>query len=154
MIRSHHVAFSMPDLERGITFWERAFNATVLRRFAIPALNANAAFLDLGGLKLELWQVQGAAPQPPERSLPNSDLQFCGMKHLALLVPDIVGKLASLAAMQVPIVATQRSPAEPMHTGWDDRSEPVFAAFITDPFGHLIELVSPDADAASGGAAA
>ena len=151
--RPHHVSLSVPDLDRATRFWSDVFGARLLHRFGIAPLAARGAFLDLPGLMLELWELPDAVPQPASRSVPNKDLRLHGIKHLAFLVDDVASALRLAASHGVTIAASQSEAAAPMVDGPPASDPAVFAAFILDPFGHLIELLGPAADAASRGGA-
>ena len=64
---------------------------------------------------------------------------------------DVQAAIDALMDRGVSIAAVQRRRTEPMHeeanprVGPSGRREPAFAAFIRDPAGTLIELVSSDA---------
>jgi len=140
----HHFSVSVPDLEAAIGWYGDIFGFAIESRFEIASLKAKAAFLKLGDLRVELWQVNGAEPVPQSRREPNSDLRTAGTKHVAFVVTDLQGHLVELVKRGVDIAAVQRHPAEPMLPDPDPAApgkQPAFAAFIRDPAGTLIELI-------------
>jgi len=147
-LRPHHFSISVPNIEDGIHFWTEIFGATVDHRFRVDAIGGDGAFLSIGTLKLELWELAGANPVPPERKTPNSDLLTNGTKHIAFSVPDLQSSLEALHHAGVKIVAVQRERGLPMQAeedpslASDPARKPAFAAFIHDPSGTLIELLN------------
>lgn len=142
--KPHHVSYSVPDIEGAIGFWRDIFGFELTSRFDVAAIGGKGAFLASPALRIELWEVTGAAPVPEGRKTPNSDLKTAGTKHLAFQVPDLPAALKDLAEAGVGIVAVQAAPTEPMRP-YDGPPETAFSAFIRDPFGSLIEILGPDA---------
>ena len=143
-LKVHHVSVSVPDLEAALAWYERVLGFRVEHRFAIDAIPARAAFMERGGLRLEVWEAAGGARVPDIRREPNTDLREGGTKHVAFAVADLQACLERLLAMGVDIAAVQREPTLPMAAEANpaDRSRgPAFAAFIRDPGGTLIELL-------------
>lgn len=143
-MRPHHVSFSVPDIDRAITFWQDVFGFELTKRFDVSAIRGKGAFLASSAIQIELWELAGAAPVPEDRKQPNSDLLTAGTKHLAFQVDDLPETLDKMARAGVAIVAVQASPAEPMQP-FTGPVEKAFSAFIQDPFGSLIELLGPEA---------
>ena len=140
----HHVAVSVPDLERAIEWYHAILSFEVEHRFEVSAIPARAAFVRRGTLRIELWEAGGGATVPPQRREPNSDLLTGGTKHVAFRVTDLQGCLVRLRAQGVDIAAVQRHPTEPMQVEEDPADAtrgPAFAAFIRDPGGTLVELL-------------
>jgi methylmalonyl-CoA/ethylmalonyl-CoA epimerase len=143
-IAVHHFSVSVPDLDEAIAWYSKVFGFELKKRFEIDAIPAMGAFLRSPDIWLELWQAAGSAPVPEARKSPNSDLQTCGTKHIAFTVPDLQGCLLKLAGLGIDIAAVQRTPEEPMQSDTDlllTGKAPIFAAFIRDPAGTLIELL-------------
>jgi len=143
-VTPHHVSYSVPDIEAAIRFWRDVFGFELTARFDVAAIGGKGAFLASPALRIELWEVDGAAPVPEERKAPNSDLKTAGTKHLAFQVTDLPAALNRLAEAGIGVVAVQAAPTEPMrpYAGPVDKA---FSAFIRDPFGSLIELLGPEA---------
>jgi methylmalonyl-CoA/ethylmalonyl-CoA epimerase len=144
----HHVSVAVPNLDAAIGWYGRILGFADPQRFQIGELGARGAFLRRGTLRLELWQLDGAAPVPAQRREPNTDLLTCGTKHMALTVQDLGAVLARFVREGVDIAAIQRAPtlpmrqeAEPLRAG----ATPPFAMFIRDPGGTLIEILDADA---------
>jgi len=142
--KPHHVSYSVPDIERAITFWQEVFGFELKFRFDVAAIGGKGAFLATPALRIELWEVAGSVPVPEERKQPNSDLKTAGTKHLAFQLDDLPGALRRLDEAGVSIAAVQASPDQPMRP-YAGPVEKAFSAFVRDPFGSLIELLGPEA---------
>ncbi len=131
-LKHHHGAFSVPDIEESIAWWSRMFGFELERRFPIPQIPAEAALLQRGEMRIELFQVEGAAPLPEPRRWPNQDVFTHGAKHVAFAVPDVKAAEAHLRGLGADIVFVL---------------EADFGVnlFMRDNAGNLIELVQqPD----------
>jgi methylmalonyl-CoA/ethylmalonyl-CoA epimerase len=148
-IKPHHLSISVPDMEQAIAFWSNIFGFRVERRAAIDAIPGKVAFLERDEFRIELWEVMGANPVPESRKEPNSDLRTNGTKHIAFEVPDVQTVLDELVKAGVDIAAVQRDFTQPMayeedsSTAANPSRKPAVAAFIRDPAGTLIELITP-----------
>jgi methylmalonyl-CoA/ethylmalonyl-CoA epimerase len=147
-IKPHHMSISVPDMEVAIAFWTDIFGFRVEHRASIDAIPGKVAFLEHEGFRIELWEVAGANPVPESRKEPNSDLHTNGTKHIAFQVPDVQTALDELVKKGVDIAAVQRDFTEPMIYEDDPTMDanrtkrPAVAAFIRDPAGTLIELIT------------
>jgi catechol 2,3-dioxygenase-like lactoylglutathione lyase family enzyme len=125
-LRFHHGGVSVPDIEAAIRWYGDILGFTVDRRFAIPG--AKAAYIERDGLRIELFEPEGAAPLPEARRHPRSDLMTHGNKHVAFAIGDYDAFRAALMAKQVEIVL--------------DVGESFGRAFfIRDNSGNVIEFV-------------
>jgi methylmalonyl-CoA/ethylmalonyl-CoA epimerase len=147
-IKPHHMSISVPDLDESIAFWTDIFGFTLEHRAAIDAIPGKLAFLENNGFRIELWEVEGANPVPESRKEPNSDLHTNGTKHIAFQVPDVQAALDELVKKGADVAAVQRNFSEPMMHEDDPTmdanrtKQPAVAAFIRDPAGTLIELIT------------
>ena len=120
----HHVAIIASDYARSRHFYTQVLCLPVAHELFRAERGSYKLDLQLpDGTQLELFSF----PLPPPRP---SYPEACGLRHLALSVPDIEASLRWLAAHDVP--------AEPL------RVDPVTGArftFIADPDGLPIELV-------------
>lgn len=82
----HHGGVSVPDLDEAISWYDEILGFALERRFEVPG--AKAAYLLRDGLRIELFQAEGAAPLPEARRHPRSDLLTHGNKHVAFSVGD------------------------------------------------------------------
>jgi len=123
----HHWGVSVPDLEASIAWYRDMLGFHEERRFDIPSANARAAIIRHGELAIELFEVKGASPLPPERRIPNQDLKFQGIKHVALAVENRDQVLDLLGARGVDVIFRG-----------------IQGAFILDNAGNIIELMERD----------
>jgi methylmalonyl-CoA/ethylmalonyl-CoA epimerase len=123
----HHWGISVPDLEESIAWYSNMLGFHEERRFDIPQAKARAAIIRHGKLDLELFEVEGATPLPPDRSVPNLDIKTHGIKHVALAVEHRELLLAFLSARGVNVI----------YGG-------IKGAFILDNTGNIIELMERD----------
>ncbi|WP_295563000.1 VOC family protein [uncultured Sphingomonas sp.] len=125
----HHIGVIVQDLDATIAWYERHLGFAVLSTFGLPG--AQVAFIGRGAVKLELFQIDGAAPMAPERKEVLSNLRIGGINHFAISVDDIDATLAELLANGV----EQAYPVSDVPDGSGDRW-----VFIRDNEGMLIEL--------------
>ena len=126
-IRFHHEGISVPDLEASIAWYKTMLGFELEKRDMLPPLKANVAFLKRGDLRLELFEVPGAAALPEERRFPNKDLLTHGNKHVSWAVKDVRGTVEYLKERGADIVFV-------LDIGGGTVS------FIRDNSGNLIEL--------------
>jgi len=79
----------VPDLEASIEWFARVLDFEVESRLDIAAIPARVAMLRRDDLRIELFEVPGAAPLPPGRRQPNTDPHTHGNKHVAFAVPNV-----------------------------------------------------------------
>lgn len=133
-LKFHHGGLSVPDLEASIEWYAAALGFELESRIEIPQIPANVAMLKRGELRMELFQVPGAADLPAERRHPNRDVHTHGNKHVAFAVQSIDALVDELRARNVDIVFVGR-----FEFGTN--------AFVRDNAGNLIEFVQqPDMD--------
>jgi methylmalonyl-CoA/ethylmalonyl-CoA epimerase len=124
----HHGGVSVPDLEASIRWYAAVLDFAVERRFEIPAIPAKVAMICRGPLRMELFEVPGAAPLPPDRRQPNLDVRTHGNKHVAFAVANVDTFAEELKRRGADIVFVAHHP---------------FGSniFIRDNAGNLIEFV-------------
>jgi methylmalonyl-CoA/ethylmalonyl-CoA epimerase len=140
----HHVSIAVLDMDQAIDWYRSILGFEVERRFHVPGIPADGAFVRRPELRIELWCATGIAPVPEQRKVPDSDLRTGGTKHVGFSVPNLQQQMAKLVERGVDIAAVQRNRGEPMRPDPDPLAAgkpPVFAVFIRDPFGTLIELL-------------
>lgn len=146
-ISPHHFSVAVTNLDQAIAWYSSIFGFELERRFHVPGIPAEGAFLRRPELRIELWCAVGVAPVPENRKVPDEDLRTAGTKHVGFMLPNLQGQLAALVERGVDIATVQRRRGEPMRPDPDvlaPGKPPVFAAFIRDPFGTLIELLDRD----------
>lgn len=127
-LRFHHVGISVPSIDDAILWYSKTLGFHLDRRFSISKANAQAAILVNGTLRIELFEVTGAAPLPPDRREPNLDIMTHGNKHLAFAIDDLDDFLAMMIGRNADIALIVR---ESFGSG----------CFIRDCAGNLIEFV-------------
>ena len=131
-IKFHHGGVSVPDLDASIEWFSRVLGFELESRIDIAAIPARVAMLRRDEMRIELFEVPGAAPLPPERRQPNTDPHTHGNKHVAFAVPDVDRFVAELRERGADIALV----------GHFDFGSFVF---IRDNAGNLIEFVQqPD----------
>jgi methylmalonyl-CoA/ethylmalonyl-CoA epimerase len=127
-VQPHHCCLSVPDLEASIAWYRDMLGFGVEMRQEISHVPLKGAFLKRGDCRIELFEVAGARPLPPERLDVDEDLRTHGTKHMALCVPNVREALTFLRARGVAVAM------EPMDV------EGTVACYIRDNSGILIEL--------------
>ncbi len=127
-LKHHHGAMSVPDLETSIVWYARMLDFSVEKRFNIPPAIAKVAMLRRGDLRIELFEVTGAAPLPPDRRYANADIKTHGNKHVAFAIENV----------DVVVEALSNRGADIEFVG---RFEFGSNIFVRDNAGNLIEFV-------------
>ena len=130
-MRLHHAGISVPDLERSLDWYCRAFDLTEGYRFEVPPIGLRGVFaLDRAGAGVELLEKSGALPGV-NRADPPSANEVHGYNHMCFEVEDL--EAAYARALRHGATAV-----------WDPRDAPepgVRMAYVTDLDGNLIELI-------------
>ncbi|HYP30516.1 MAG TPA: VOC family protein, partial [Burkholderiaceae bacterium] len=100
-LRAHHFGISVPDLEAAVAWYQRMLGFSLEERLFIEKIPAHIAFVKRGDFRIEIFQVEGAAPLPDDRRTPNLDLKTHGNKHMCFEVPDVPAAVAALRAALV-----------------------------------------------------
>ena len=129
-LRVDHCGLSVPDLEASIHWYSTMLDFVLEQRFALEVVPFKAAFLRRDSLRIELFEVAGAAPLPEQRRYPNEDLRTHGTKHIAFAVDDVYAVFAELKRRGVDIAA-EIFTLEGMGPG----------GFIRDNAGNLLEIL-------------
>lgn len=127
-LRIHHGGLSVPDLAASIAWYRRMLGFALEREQHIPQIPARVAFLRRGEFRLELFEVEGAAPLPASRRDPHADLHVHGHKHLCFGVPDVTAAFAELRRLGADIIFENVIDGTPM-------------GFFRDNTGNLLELI-------------
>lgn len=136
IIGIHHVAVSVPDLDRALGFyrdvlgfevvqegaWDRDFPAAD-RAIGLAETSARMAMLRAPNAFLELWEYHN--PPPADRTSRPCDY---GYPHMALQVSGIAEEYARLKALGMEFAG------DPVDFGSSS------AIYGRDPFGNVIEL--------------
>ena len=130
--RVDHIGLNVADLGTAVTWYCSAFGLTEEFRFAFADIGFEGVMLiSPAGDRLELITRQGAVPGI-QASLPTEAALTLGFSHFALRVDDVVETYAALIAAG----AGERLSPRP----GPERGMPM--AFVADPEGNLIELLS------------
>ena len=96
----HHVGMAVPDLDEAIALYERLFRARVEHRGHVAADGVEAAFVLVGGSRVELLAAS-TDESPVARFLTKHGP---GMHHVAYESDDLSATLEELAAAGVELV--------------------------------------------------
>ena len=131
-MRLHHAGISVPDLDRSLKWYCDALGLRPGFRFEVPPLGLRGAFaLGQGDTGVELLEQAGARPGTGKTDPPSANA-IHGYNHACFQVDDldtVYARMVELGAVAV----------------WDPRDSPepgVRMAYVTDPDGNLIELLS------------
>ena len=127
-MKHHHTALSVPDLEASIGWYQRMLGFEIEERFHVAVVPANAAFLRRGPLRIELFEVAGAAPLPVERRRPDTDWRTHGNKHSCYAVRDVAAVHKTLHDRGADIAWFEARPSRSF-------------LFVRDNAGMLIEFI-------------
>ncbi len=130
--RLHHVGVVVNDLQSSLDWYRDKLEFEHQYSFTLPG--AQVAMLVRGEARLEIFQVEGAAPGANEREDIETLLKRGGVNHFALNVDELEETVAALAAKGVEIVIPPSS--VPNNSG--DRF-----AYIRDNDRMLVELFQP-----------
>lgn len=125
-----HIAISVTDMKSSVKWYGAVLGFTLSHTDEIPtpAGNLKVTWLNAPNFCLEIFEVPGAKPVPPDRLDPATDLKTLGNKYLTLGVTDINKTAAELKRLEVGIISRRRN-----------------SIFIRDEDGILIELADrPD----------
>jgi catechol 2,3-dioxygenase-like lactoylglutathione lyase family enzyme len=136
---SHHVAISVTNLERAISFYTELLgmdiaaatfplNGTLLEEVTgLPDLQARLCVVNKGSMMLELFEFVHPKPVPKDPNYPVSDH---GITHFGIEVTDIDATYQRLAAAGVKF----HSPVRTFPRG-------IKATYGRDPDGNVFELL-------------
>jgi methylmalonyl-CoA/ethylmalonyl-CoA epimerase len=131
-LKHHHGGVSVPNLDESIKWYGKVLDFEVEKIFDIPQIPAKVAMLRRGDLRIELFEVPGAAEMSPDRRIPDRDVHTHGNKHVAFAIRDVDPVEQELRARGADIV-------------WVGRFKHGSNIFIRDNAGNLIELVQEPA---------
>ena len=128
----HHIGIVVADIEASAAWYGETLGFERLFAYGWPGVQA--MFIARGGLKIELFQNEQAAPMAMERRQPETNLRTGGINHFAIEVADLDSMIASLRDKGVAIVSP---PREVPNSGG------CRFAFIHDNEQQLVELFQP-----------
>lgn len=127
-----HIGIVVQDLEVSIAWYAKHLGFERQSKFDFPG--AQVAFIRRGSLRLELFQIEGAAPLAAERKQAESNLTIGGINHFAIVVDDLDETVAELQANGVELAYTLNDVPDGSGDRW---------TFVRDNEGMLIELYEP-----------
>lgn len=131
-LKYHHGCMSVPDLDSSIAWYGSMLGFALESTVFLDLVPAKVAMLRRGELRIELFEVPGAAPAPKSRQDPDEDVRTHGNKHVAFAVQDVHAAIEELQRKGADIVFVKDF-------------EFASCAFIRDNAGNLIELIEqPD----------
>ena len=99
----HHLGVAVEDLDEAVTTYERIFGARLEHRETVPDQGVEAAFLKVGGGRVELLAALGEET-PVGKFLTK---RGPGMHHVAYEVADVRAAIGELAEQGVELVDDQ-----------------------------------------------
>jgi catechol 2,3-dioxygenase-like lactoylglutathione lyase family enzyme len=140
----HHVGITVPDLDRGIAFYNGVLGLELFdppspvfddedlgERVGVPGAALRQVNLSLGGTIVELLEY--TAPAPPYDDEPIR-ANARGAAHVCFQVEDVEAKKAELEAAGVEFLSDVNVVDEGVLAGWR-------WVYFRDPFGIVLELV-------------
>lgn len=134
IVKPLHVGVSVPNISASIAWYEEMLGFKLVSDRYFDKLPARIAFMAHGDFSIELFEVEGAAPLPDDRRVPNLDIRTHGTKHIAYAVEDLATLMKTLKSKGVDVAMD----IFPMEDDW--------VAFIRDNAGNLIELIQQPAN--------
>jgi methylmalonyl-CoA/ethylmalonyl-CoA epimerase len=128
-VKPLHVGISVPNVSASIEWYTQMLGFRLVSDKYFEKLPARIAFMEHGDFSIELFEVDGAAPLPEDRRVPNLDIRTHGTKHVAYAVDDLKTLMDTLKSKGVDVAMD----IFPM--------EGDLVAFIRDNTGNLIELI-------------
>lgn len=131
VIKALHTGISVRNMAEAVEWYEKWLGFKQVEDLGfVPPLKAHLLFIeDKNGYQIELFEYENPKPTPEERLTPNSDLQTCGTKHLALAIDDADAFKEKFLAENGGVIAHE------VNMGADH------VLFILDPSGTIIELI-------------
>ncbi len=139
----HHVGITVPDLDRGIAFYNGVLGLDFFdppspvfddedlgERVGVPGAALRQVNLALGDSIVELLEYTAPAPPFPDPVPAHAH----GAAHLAIEVEDVAAKKAELEAAGVEFLSEVNVVDEGVLAGWR-------WVYFRDPFGIVLELV-------------
>jgi catechol 2,3-dioxygenase-like lactoylglutathione lyase family enzyme len=140
----HHVGLTVPDLDRGIAFYNGVLglelfdppspvfdDADLGERVGVPGAALRQVNLILGGTIVELLEY--ISPEPPYEDRPVR-ANARGAAHVCFEVEDVEAKKSELEAAGVEFLSDVNVVDEGVLAGWR-------WVYFRDPFGIVLELV-------------
>ena len=88
ILKPHHVAINVPDIDEAINWYSDVLGFTVEKRDFIKGFHGRNALLKLGEFRIELFQNEKIIPRPEEQ-VPPPGTEMIGFRQLAFSVSDL-----------------------------------------------------------------
>jgi methylmalonyl-CoA/ethylmalonyl-CoA epimerase len=123
-----HVALSVPDIAASVAWYTEMLGFKEVRRGG-RAGGMQTALIQHGAIRIELFQLPGAASLPDSRRNPSEDFRTHGVKHFGFEVKDVRALVDRLRAKGV-------------HVAFEVVENPgAIFAFVSDNAGNAVELI-------------
>jgi len=125
----HHVAVSVTDFEKSLSFYEK-LGFKILFKNSKPELRKQLALMELGNFKLEVFCFEDSSDNPQTRQNIGNNIREIGQKHFAIQVQSLEQTLAKIQENDIELTS---------QPDVGDAGYKFF--FIRDPDGIWIEYV-------------
>jgi len=130
LLKIAHIALSVSNLTKSITFYHRHFGLICKEKYAHRDIGLKIAILKKGDFALELFEFKKYKPLPEYRKDLDTDLRTIGVKHFSLEIGNIARLYKKLKRAKVSFATDMRV---------FDNGLRYF--FIKDPDGNLVEMM-------------
>lgn len=127
-MRVHHIAITAKNSEKTAEFFKKNLGFVEVDRFTKPGWDGDAVVLQLGDVRLEIFQFQSSIDKKDDFS----NLKVIGFKHIGIQVDSVKDMHALLKSKGVDI----DEPVKGTTCAW--------FCFLRDPDGIPIELYEPN----------
>ena len=87
LLKPHHVAINVPDIDAAIEWYGDVLGFAVERRDFIKGFRGRNALLKHGDFRIELFKNENELPRP-EEDVPPPGTEMLGFRQIAFTVPD------------------------------------------------------------------
>jgi methylmalonyl-CoA/ethylmalonyl-CoA epimerase len=123
-----HVALSVPDIAASVAWYTEMLGFKEVRRGGKEGA-MQTALIQHGAIRIELFQLPGAASLPDSRRNPSEDFRTHGVKHFGFEVKDVRGLVDRLRAKGVKVAfEVVENPG-------------AIFVFVSDNAGNAVELI-------------
>ena len=123
-MKIHHIAISVRDLNRSVSFYKENFGFKEIGKFTKPGWDGSAIVLELNGITLEIFGFNDYI----EKKMDGSNLKVIGINHFGILIDTVNKKYQELKDKGVEI----DEPVKGTTCAW--------FCFLRDPDGISLEL--------------
>lgn len=124
------VALSVGDLDRSIGWYGRHLGFKLIERRRFEDYHLSLAFMEAGGFRLELVQLDGSKPRRTAQPDPDNSASLQGLAKLGFMVDDPDAVVAAMKDAGTPVVVAPQSDVE----------RGLRSAIVADPDGNAVQL--------------